>query len=202
MKQNRPPKNGPARHDGCGRRCHGRAFPRDLPPWPAICSFAVCLVFCLCAGAAQSGRHDSSSRESDQASLIASSAAPFSRFEEGGVFRESDSPASGVLGNAGDAHGRLQPARRLWDRLRATPLARRVISVARWVACLMRFLWTIPKALLQGDSQAMIEALGELLARSTPGGGREAPGPGDSDSGEDGGEGPASSEENLPAGAS
>ena len=106
--------------------------------------------------------------------------APITRLGDDGLFRDGDSSGSRALGAAAGQAGRLRPAR-LWDRVRETPLVRRVIAIGEWVVSFLRFLWTIPKALIQGDSQEMIAALGDLLARSTPGGraarGSAAPSP-------------------------
>ena len=81
--------------------------------------------------------------------------------------------ARSVLGGRTEA-GHLRPAKRTWERLRETPLVRRVLDIGGWIASFLRFAWTIPKALLKGDSQGMIEALGDLLAR-TSAGGQESP---------------------------
>lgn len=56
----------------------------------------------------------------------------------------------------------------LWIRLADSALGRRVGDVVGWVSSFFRFLWAIPKALLQGDSRSMIEALGDLLSRTSP----------------------------------
>ena len=77
-------------------------------------------------------------------------------------------------GNGGS--GSPGALRQLWDNLMETAVGRRVREITGWVASLFRFLWTIPKALLQGDSQSMIEALGELLSRASDAAGvEEAP---------------------------
>ncbi|MFH1145200.1 MAG: hypothetical protein V1774_11705, partial [Candidatus Eisenbacteria bacterium] len=70
--------------------------------------------------------------------------------------------------SAGPSVGKAGTAKRGWERLLDMPLVRRVVSIGKWIASLLRFLWSIPKAVLQGDSHQMIEALGDLLARTTP----------------------------------
>ena len=47
------------------------------------------------------------------------------------------------------------------------PLTQRVRSVGAWLGCVGRFLWSIPKAIFKGDSRGMLDALGELLSRSS-----------------------------------
>jgi hypothetical protein len=86
---------------------------------------------------------------------------------------EISGTARSALGGRTEA-GHLRPAKRTWERLRETPLVRRILDIGGWIASFLRFVWTIPKALLKGDSQAMIEALGDLLAR-TSAGGQESP---------------------------
>jgi hypothetical protein len=54
-----------------------------------------------------------------------------------------------------------------WSRFVDRPLIRRVRSVGAWIGCLARFLWSIPRAIFQGDSRGMLEALGALLSRSS-----------------------------------
>jgi hypothetical protein len=56
---------------------------------------------------------------------------------------------------------------RLWQGLLRTPLGQRIEGILGWITSFFRFLWTIPKALFQGDSAAMIEALGDLLSRAS-----------------------------------
>jgi len=70
--------------------------------------------------------------------------------------------------------GRIAPVKHGWERVIDTPLIRRIRETGEWIGVFLRFLWSIPKALLQGDSQEMIEALGELLHRASS---REATAP-------------------------
>jgi hypothetical protein len=55
-----------------------------------------------------------------------------------------------------------------WQALARTPLMRRAISAASWVVAGLRLLWSLPKALVKGDSRSLIEAIGELLSRASP----------------------------------
>jgi hypothetical protein len=47
-------------------------------------------------------------------------------------------------------------------------VGRRISQITGWIVSFFRFLWTIPKALLDGDSRSMIEALGDFLSRTSP----------------------------------
>ncbi len=51
-----------------------------------------------------------------------------------------------------------------WDAIRSSGFARRLQRVTSWVAGGVRLLWSIPKAVIQGDSSALIEAIGDLLS--------------------------------------
>jgi len=51
-----------------------------------------------------------------------------------------------------------------WDSVRSSAFARRLERVSSWVSGGVRLLWSIPKAVIQGDSSALIEAIGNLLA--------------------------------------
>ncbi len=55
-----------------------------------------------------------------------------------------------------------------WSRFINRPIIRQARSVVAWVGSLMRFLWSIPQALFRGDSRGMIDALGDLLSKSSP----------------------------------
>jgi hypothetical protein len=55
-----------------------------------------------------------------------------------------------------------------WARFVNRPLIRQVRGVVAWIGSLLRFLWSIPKAIFQGDSRGMIDALGDLLSKSSP----------------------------------
>lgn len=57
--------------------------------------------------------------------------------------------------------------KRLWNSVKDKPLIRRVRTVASWIVAAARFLWAIPKALIQGDSEGLIEALGGILAQAS-----------------------------------
>ncbi|MBD3235319.1 MAG: hypothetical protein GF330_01280 [Candidatus Eisenbacteria bacterium] len=57
--------------------------------------------------------------------------------------------------------------KRFWESIKDKPLIRRVRTVASWIAAAARFLWAIPKALIQGDSEGLIEALGGILAQAS-----------------------------------
>jgi len=65
--------------------------------------------------------------------------------------------------------------RRQWDKVKDTPLMRRVRTITGWIAAAARFVWAIPKAILEGDSDALIEALGGILARASAAETSEAP---------------------------
>lgn len=54
-----------------------------------------------------------------------------------------------------------------WRALSQTAIARRVIDVGYWVVGVARLLWSIPKAIIQGDSRSLIEAIGDLLSRAS-----------------------------------
>lgn len=55
-----------------------------------------------------------------------------------------------------------------WDAIRNSGLGRRVQRVGTWMAGGARLLWSIPKAVIQGDSRPLIEAIGNLLSGTTP----------------------------------
>ncbi len=51
-----------------------------------------------------------------------------------------------------------------WYAVCNSGLGRRVQRVGAWVAGGARLLWSIPKAVIQGDSRPLIEAIGNLLS--------------------------------------
>lgn len=57
--------------------------------------------------------------------------------------------------------------RRFWDSIKDKPLVRRVRSIVTWVVAGVRFVWAIPKAVIRGDSDALIEALSGLLVSAS-----------------------------------
>jgi hypothetical protein len=57
--------------------------------------------------------------------------------------------------------------RRFWDSIKDKNLVRRVRSITAWIGAGARFVWAIPKAVLQGDSDALIEALSGLLTKAS-----------------------------------
>ncbi len=79
------------------------------------------------------------------------SAAPLGRPLEG---TDTQSRGGGGLGGA-------------WNTIRETPVVRRVAAVGGWVADGLRLMWAIPKAVVRGDSRALIEAIGDLLSRAS-----------------------------------
>jgi hypothetical protein len=86
-----------------------------------------------------------------------------------GGLRESRATHADDGGNPG-------PLKRFWSGLANSALGQRIGRIVGWIASFFRFLWTIPKALLQGDSSPMIDALGDLLSRtSTPAEARNPP---------------------------
>lgn len=74
--------------------------------------------------------------------------------------------------NTADAAALTTPRRKgiagTWDAIRNSGLGRRVQRVGTWVAGGARLLWSIPKAVIQGDSRPLIEAIGDLLSGATP----------------------------------
>lgn len=78
------------------------------------------------------------------------------------------------IAHAVDGGGDSGPLKRFWSGLANSALGQRIGRIFNWIASFFRFLWTIPKALLQGDSSPMIDALGDLLSRtSSPAEGRD-----------------------------
>lgn len=69
------------------------------------------------------------------------------------------------LGGRAETAGGLA---RLWAGLAESAVGSRVLGIGGWIVSFFRFLWTIPKALIQGDSRSMIDALGDLLSRTSP----------------------------------
>ncbi len=69
--------------------------------------------------------------------------------------------------HADDGGGTSGPLKHLWSGIANSPLGQRIGRIVSWIASFFRFLWTIPKALLQGDSSPMIDALGDLLSRTS-----------------------------------
>jgi hypothetical protein len=71
----------------------------------------------------------------------------------------------------GDARGIGAPRRTglagAWDSLRSSAFGRRLARVGSWVAGGVRLLWSIPKAVIKGDSSSLIEAIGNLLSGAT-----------------------------------
>lgn len=107
---------------------------------------------------------------------LAVQALPLPRLHGGpGSIWVAEATDAGVgLGASGKGSEREDPAAApgfpasLWNDLMDTPLGHRVREITGWIGSFFRFLWTIPQALIKGDSQSMIEALGELLSRATP----------------------------------
>jgi len=54
-----------------------------------------------------------------------------------------------------------------WDSVRSSTFARRLTRVGSWVAGGVKLLWSIPKAVIKGDSSPLIEAIGNLLSGAT-----------------------------------
>jgi hypothetical protein len=81
---------------------------------------------------------------------------------------DTDRGASGSTADEGVSSegvgGGRNPIAKLWNGFLDTPLGSRLEGITRWVGSVFRFLWAIPKALFQGDSRSMIEALGDLLS--------------------------------------
>jgi hypothetical protein len=69
--------------------------------------------------------------------------------------------------HADDGGGDSGPLKRFWSGIANSALGQRIGRIVSWIASFFRFLWTIPKALLQGDSSPMIDALGDLLSRTS-----------------------------------
>jgi hypothetical protein len=69
--------------------------------------------------------------------------------------------------HADQSGGDSGPLKRFWSGVANSALGQRVGRIVSWIASFFRFLWTIPKALLQGDSSPMIDALGDLLSRTS-----------------------------------
>ncbi len=89
----------------------------------------------------------------------AHAAAPESESRPGGAQRVSElaeGHGENVSGGGGLAG--------TWRAVRATALVRRVFEVGYWVVGALKVLWSIPKAVIQGDSRALIESLGDLLS--------------------------------------
>lgn len=57
---------------------------------------------------------------------------------------------------------------RTWQKLQQNPVISKIVDIANWVIAGLRVLWAIPKAIIQGDSRALIEAIGQLLSRASP----------------------------------
>jgi len=68
---------------------------------------------------------------------------------------------------AGDGGETSEPGG-LWGKLRQNPVIAKVAGMVEWVLAGLKLLWAIPKAIIQGDSRALIEAIGELLSRAAP----------------------------------
>jgi hypothetical protein len=86
---------------------------------------------------------------------------------EGGPSRTSARRSPGDLQVAAQPkHGGLRGA---WDSVCRTGVARRLAKVGSWVANGARLLWSIPKAVIQGDSRSLIEAIGDLLSSAGSG---------------------------------
>ncbi len=68
---------------------------------------------------------------------------------------------------AGDSGETSEPGG-LWGKLRQNPVIAKVAGLIEWVLAGLKLLWAIPKAIIQGDSRALIEAIGELLSRAAP----------------------------------
>lgn len=78
------------------------------------------------------------------------------------------------IAHADDGGGDPGPIKRFWSGIADSAIGQRIGRIVSWIASFFRFLWTIPKALLQGDSSPMIDALGDLLSRtSSPAEGRD-----------------------------
>jgi len=60
------------------------------------------------------------------------------------------------------------PLTRFWTSVRSIPIVSKAVSVGGWIRSFLRFLWTIPQSLSKGDSDATIDALGDLLERTSP----------------------------------
>ncbi len=56
----------------------------------------------------------------------------------------------------------------LWQNLLRNPVLAKAVRVGDWILVSLKLLWSIPKAIVQGDSRALIEAIGDLLSRAAP----------------------------------
>ncbi len=56
---------------------------------------------------------------------------------------------------------------RTWNKLQKNPVIAKIVDIANWVIAGLRVLWAIPKAIIQGDSRALIEAIGQMLSRAS-----------------------------------
>ncbi len=85
--------------------------------------------------------------------------------ESGPAARDEDRKAERV--QAAGVSG-TSPLTRFWTSVRGIPIVSKAISVGGWIRSFLRFLWTIPQSLSKGDSDATIDALGDLLERTSP----------------------------------
>jgi hypothetical protein len=56
---------------------------------------------------------------------------------------------------------------KFWNSVRETAIAQRVGTVCSWVGDGLKLIWAVPKAVVKGDSRSLIEAIGDLLSRTS-----------------------------------
>ncbi len=77
------------------------------------------------------------------------------------------SPPKGAMESQANPGAKKGGLAGFWQSVRETGFARRVAKIGSWVAGGARLLWSIPKAVIQGDSRSLIEAIGDLLSGAT-----------------------------------
>lgn len=56
---------------------------------------------------------------------------------------------------------------KFWKSVSDTAIAQRVGTVCSWMGDGLKLLWAVPKAVVKGDSSSLIEAIGDLLSRTS-----------------------------------
>lgn len=82
--------------------------------------------------------------------------------------RNLDRKGLALSETAGKDGGEASEPSGLWGKLRRNPVIAKVAGVIEWILAGLKLLWAIPKAIVQGDSRALIEAIGDLISRATP----------------------------------